>query len=337
MAEFFNKKEEMLEIQLTEYGKYLLSIGQLSPVYYTFHDDEILYNTEYAPTGSDGNRMVENQNDADKRIRFDTPNLKVIPTRSGAQTRVERYIAQVSGALASTNSDPAEQTEALHQESFIDKVNFSSYMLGTGDMTTSNTAAWSVNALKNTIDSTAEYIITNPSSSTADMSSGVITAIPQLNIDIDYQMFYRKGELGNDAISGYLSGSGESGIYLALYEDYLVLDILEGNTPFQKDNFEIEVYYESEATGSLPTPSTLQQMAFVKEPAEGQMLMAPRPLGNPEDNIGNVEYYFNLYLDEGLPADIQNELGLTPRDIASNGGRFKFNRDLYLSQDEEPC
>ena len=47
MAEFFNKKEEMLEVQLTEYGKYLLSIGQLSPVYYTFHDDEILYNAEY--------------------------------------------------------------------------------------------------------------------------------------------------------------------------------------------------------------------------------------------------------------------------------------------------
>ena len=30
---FFNKKEEVLDFQLTEYGKYLLSIGHLKPVY----------------------------------------------------------------------------------------------------------------------------------------------------------------------------------------------------------------------------------------------------------------------------------------------------------------
>ena len=63
----------------------------------------------------------------------------------------------------------------------------------------------------------------------------------------------------------------------------------------------------------------------------------PQYLGNPETNIGNVEYYFNLYLDEELPSDIRSEIGLTARDIASNGGRFKFNRDIYLSTDEEPC
>ena len=45
MAEFFNKKEEMLEVQLTEYGKYLLSMGKLDPAYYAFFDDEILYNS----------------------------------------------------------------------------------------------------------------------------------------------------------------------------------------------------------------------------------------------------------------------------------------------------
>jgi len=337
MAEFFNKKEEMLEVQLTEYGKYLLSIGKLYPVYYTFHDDEILYNAEYAPSGT-----AENQNDIDQRIRYETPNLKVVPTRSGAQTRVERYIAQVSGALGSTNSDPAEQTEALHQESFVDKVNFSSYMLGTGDMTTDKTAAWSISALKNTIDSTEEYIITNPSSSTADINNGVITAIPQLNIDIDYQMFYRQGLLNEgsgreDPISGYLSGSGESGIYLALYEDYLVLDVLEGNTNFEKENFEVEVFFESSLTGSSPTPSTLQQMAFLDDPQNMLSFATPNYLGNPETNIGNVEYYFNLYLDEDLPSDIRSEIGLTERDMVSTSGRFKFNRDIYLSDEEEPC
>ena len=45
---FFNKKEEVIDIQLTQYGKYLLSIGKLEPVYYAFFDDNILYDSNYA-------------------------------------------------------------------------------------------------------------------------------------------------------------------------------------------------------------------------------------------------------------------------------------------------
>jgi len=34
--EFFNKKEEVLDVELTEYGKYLLAIGQLNPLIMLF-------------------------------------------------------------------------------------------------------------------------------------------------------------------------------------------------------------------------------------------------------------------------------------------------------------
>jgi len=37
--EFFNKKEEVLDVQLTEYGKYLLSQGRMKPAFYAFYDD----------------------------------------------------------------------------------------------------------------------------------------------------------------------------------------------------------------------------------------------------------------------------------------------------------
>ena len=40
---FFNKKEDVIDLQLTQYGKYLLSQGKLKPVYYAFFDDDILY------------------------------------------------------------------------------------------------------------------------------------------------------------------------------------------------------------------------------------------------------------------------------------------------------
>jgi len=45
---FFNKKEEVLDIKLTQFGKQLLSTGRFKPVYYAFYDDNILYDSEHA-------------------------------------------------------------------------------------------------------------------------------------------------------------------------------------------------------------------------------------------------------------------------------------------------
>ena len=45
--EFFNKKEEVIDIKLTQYGKYLLSQGKFKPVFYSFSDEEILYDSDY--------------------------------------------------------------------------------------------------------------------------------------------------------------------------------------------------------------------------------------------------------------------------------------------------
>ena len=331
MVEFFNKKEEILEVQLTEYGKYLLSIGKLDPVYYGFYDDEILYNSEYADV------LGESQNAIDRRIRYETPNLKVIPTCTSAEGRVARFIENVTDALGSNSSDPADNTEALHQESFTARSNFTSYPIGTGDISSTKTAAWSISALKNTIDSATDYIITNPSSSVAGLNDGVITHIPQLSLELDYQIFYQQGEFKSDAISGYLDSS-EPNIYLSMKEDYLVLEILEGNTNFEKENFEVEVFFDS-ATATdedlSAGPSTLEQMSFAS--ADSTQFIAPKPLGNTQTNTGDVEYYFNLYLDEELPVRIMNAINMTPRDMASSTGRFSFNRDLYITDDEEPC
>jgi len=340
MAEFFNKKEELLEVQLTDYGKYMLSLGKLKPSYYAFYDDEILYNTEYAPSQSSGDRVVEAQNDTDRRIRFETPNLKVVPTRTGAETRVTRFISSITSSLGTHNSDPADAVESFQQQSFIEKVNFSSYPIGTASPSSDKAASWTVNALSNTIESATEFIITNPSSSFADINNGVITRIPQLNIEVDYQMFYRDGELGRDAISGYFANV-PGNLYLALREDYVILDIVEENTNDETHNFEIEVFYQCDATGSEPIPSTLEAMEFMTTnaayPSLGEpvsLLSIPKPLGNQETNIGNVEYYFDVYSDEELPLDMiaQNAV-----DAAVVDGPRAYSRNLYITEDEDPC
>ena len=48
MAKFLDKKEQVIDFQLTPYGKHRLSVGQLKPAYYAFFDTGITYDSEYA-------------------------------------------------------------------------------------------------------------------------------------------------------------------------------------------------------------------------------------------------------------------------------------------------
>ena len=40
--EFFNKKEEVIDLKLTQFGRFLLSKGKLKPVFYSFFDESNL-------------------------------------------------------------------------------------------------------------------------------------------------------------------------------------------------------------------------------------------------------------------------------------------------------
>jgi len=45
--EFFNKKEDVIDLELTPVGEILLSQGNLTPAYYAFYDDEVLYDGKF--------------------------------------------------------------------------------------------------------------------------------------------------------------------------------------------------------------------------------------------------------------------------------------------------
>jgi len=66
--EFFNKKEDVLDIELTPFGELLLSKGKFKPEYYAFFDDGVLYDSSYA-------NVTEIQNETKKRIK-EVPRLK---------------------------------------------------------------------------------------------------------------------------------------------------------------------------------------------------------------------------------------------------------------------
>ena len=65
--EFFNKKEEVIDLKLTQFGRFLLSKGKFKPVFYSFFDDNILYDSTKAD-------LEESQNDSENRIK-ETPTM----------------------------------------------------------------------------------------------------------------------------------------------------------------------------------------------------------------------------------------------------------------------
>lgn len=67
---FLDKKEQVLDIQLTPYGEYLLSQGRFKPEYYSFYDDNILYESQYSGDSE------ESQSDIEPRIQENTPQLE---------------------------------------------------------------------------------------------------------------------------------------------------------------------------------------------------------------------------------------------------------------------
>ena len=66
---FFNKKEDVLKIELTPHGRKLLSQGKLKPSYYAFLDDDILYDS------SQGG-ISENNSQSKQRILSETLYMK---------------------------------------------------------------------------------------------------------------------------------------------------------------------------------------------------------------------------------------------------------------------
>jgi hypothetical protein len=71
MVKFFNQKEEVIEIELTPYGRQKLSEGEFSPSYYAFYDTGILYD------GAHGG-VSETQNQIVNRIKNSTPHLRPV-------------------------------------------------------------------------------------------------------------------------------------------------------------------------------------------------------------------------------------------------------------------
>jgi len=319
--EFFNKKEEVLDVQLTEYGKYLLSQGRLKPAFYAFYDEEILYDVAKVESSNEGVR-VEEPKDADRRIRYETPNLKPQSNTTGVETRVRQFQKAVESninkkglSLNSINfADAFDSVPHFDQKFFV-----ATDPIGTSALTSQYAPAWGVTMLSNEISASQDYYTVNLTSSAATTNNGVIREIPQIDIVMDYSMFYTTDSRSKNKFK-VVTNANEKGINIAVKEDYILIDLQEENTLYEKENFYCEVYVSGADEG-------LRQLNY-----QDQRLSAPTQ--------DDVEYFLNFLCDFDIPMDTAVVYGINERAITHNEGltpgvtddRIDLEGDLYGSR-----
>ena len=273
---FFDKKEEVIQIELTQYGKYLLSLGKWKPVYYAFYDDDILYDGACAG-------ITETQNDIETRIQEGTPQLKTQYAFVGRESDfLNTYFKQYfkSDELTRIKMESPIQREFALQES-----------LGTADNLTQIAPRWQLAFL--------EGELTGSTSTNFLSGKYQMLRIPQLECNITYNTEIRTIENTPGGINSFdnpdtiPSDIFSDGSYVSVQTDPFILLVKEENTVFEKENFDIEVY-KSCSSGYEP-------LLFRKKPQQivDNLLTFPEPINITLDPTF-VEYYFNIYVDSEI-------------------------------------
>jgi hypothetical protein len=302
--EFFNKKEEVLDLQLTQYGKYLLSIGKLNPAYYTLHDDNVIYDSEFS-------QGVEQQSEARVRIQSDTPILKT------------QYNFVSLDSMQSKDPDFQDDKE---------RTGVMTRPLATSNLGSDKIPSWNINTLGGTL-LTASMTPTTPTS-----GFSIVQEIPQIGAEVTYYItpvmiddVLAEGDIeliesgvsdGTEqpVIEGDSIAYGveilEDGSSFLIHEDYLILQIVEDNAPMGSDNFEVEVFEVKTQLRLEFDPSTflwtstseeeLIPMVFKKEPIliVNDILVDAVEEDDVEIDSTFAGYYFDLELDGEISSDI---------------------------------
>jgi hypothetical protein len=267
---FFDKKQDVLKIELTPYGRSLLSNGKLMPKYYAFFDDDIVY--DVAAIGG-----TETQDQIKQRIVNETPRLR--PQRDLVSP--EKLISRFERSEDSTR--PFSELN----------LNYLTEPIGTSDGTENEASSWNLTAILGEIDSVE---------TTLQTSDSHLRQIPQVNMTLEYTMQIRNTRddhpVRGQAISPSVPVSRvfEDGTYLEILDEQIIARIIEENGFTFKEGLEMEAYMfsddEEELIPMKMTPRTKSIVDGLLVDVEDSFI---------EIDSTYLEYYLTLYYDEEIP------------------------------------
>ena len=358
---FFNRKEEVIDIEITPYGKFLLSVGRFKPAFYDFSDDDILYDSAYA-VGRNYAGQYEQQNEIEERIK-ETPRIKTLHQTFGVETNIKEVNRQIVKGMVDnigTGNGVENIFDTIHKlgqkvQPISEKDHFFGSKLGTCDMQSNYAPAWSVQYLMGEISSSAPFleVLTQKSPLAFGKNEGqrIIYPIPQINSI--YELKYNPeladtpdaGEIAEpdeefpDAVLSEMEEFGypdEETKLMNLMHNGFVLDISELNTPFEKENFEISVFMsEPIFSGSIPAGNDaptgqvkLTPLSFARQPKNILDLDNEQALIQQVDfeqlDSSFVEHYFHVLVDD----EINNDLLCSIKP-------YHINKGVFANKDEQ--
>ena len=304
MAKFLNKKEQVIDFKLTNYGHYLLSVGELKPTYYAFCDDNVLYDGEHAGiTGS--------QNSTRERIKDETQYLEGLTIFNNLD-----YSLQKSSADENGDDFYEANVEATLNTPNAENYRFNS-MIGDAhlDGDTQNAPAWKIVTLEGEISSSTNIDEVNQ------------IRIPQINIDVNYSLEVKPAKIELDFTMPAMSADRMFGfpnnemIQLVMRDPLIYGE--EVNTQLFSENFEIEVF---EVVDTV-TPNTFNRKRFIKEEDDVvDGLLVPRKNKiRPILTTDMSDYYFNVFVDHEID------------EATACRGAEVFNKDSYYVDLDFDC
>ena len=229
---FFDRKEEVLEVQLTPYGRYLLSLGEFTPEFYSFFDDDILYDSEYAG-------YSEAQNTTEERIKETTRNH-----------------CQINYKTAELDASNVYVYDGKNLQNYFEREYSLNSELGISDYYSENAPAWDIDFLKGNL-STSNMVYSG---------SGPNYRIPQVNTEyVRYKKIVGSNNPGPDPLfhdESIRDITTYNQNFVEIRKDFLLLEINEANTVSQRENFEIEIFRVEEDTEGATSTEVLIPLKF---------------------------------------------------------------------------
>jgi hypothetical protein len=288
---FFNKKNEVISIELTSYGKYLLSKGKFKPVYYEFLDTDILYDGNYGG-------LTENRNDIADRIKNETPRLKPQYVFTGVETKLKELL-KIKTQLQNQRKTAVKDEELIENIQTFEKLYVNSNPLGNSNLDNKypalnfylyNSEIQSSNLYKKNnshiisvpeiklknINYTSSILIADRQEFERDLSNIQENQFP-LNTELSPQQ-----SITNPA-NGLRVFPDDT--YISVEDKSIMLQFFEENAKNDFENFEIEVFtYETGSKGQ----ELIRQLYFDKA---GQ---------NFVNDVNKVENYFEIIVDGNI-------------------------------------
>jgi len=315
---FLDQKEQVIDLQLTQHGKALLSVGAFKPVYYAFGDDDVLYDSDYTSAS-----YGESQSDIEPRIQEETPRLSVQANYVSAEKWVfkrhtignpEEGTGRHPKADTSPSPDLLADDEWAYRKFIKQDPNTHTpikFKLGTSAPTSDKLPAWSVSFLNGEL-SGSTYFYTD--------TKEELHHIPQLEATIEYDV---KTKIVTQDMLSELDGLDDirrhaDRSYIDIQEDQILLRILEENATFSKENYDIEVYE------ILNDGEELRPLTIASELMQDDDFLFSGPSFSEDPN--DAEHYVELLVDQEIDPELLIDV------ISKKVGNFYLDKDLKRIQ-----